>query len=155
MARVLGARLPARRRVLVYVVGSGLWLTGGLWLVFHHFLQRRGELGIGPHPLEPWWMKFHGAFALGALWVLGLLWGVHVVEGWALRKRRVSGAVLLGTLGLLTVTGYLLYYVGDEQAREVTGIVHWAVGLACAVVFIVHRFALWSLRRGRGGTPAA
>ena len=154
MARVLGARLPARRRVLVYVVGSGLWLTGGLWLVFHYFLQRRGEVGIGPHPLEPWWMKFHGAFALGALWVLGLLWGVHVVEGWALHKRRVSGVVLLGTLGLLTITGYLLYYVGDEGTREVIGIVHWTVGLACLVVFVVHRFALWSLRRGRGGAPA-
>ena len=146
------ARLRRSRRLGIYAVGAGLWLTGGLWLLFHYLLRRPGELGVAPHPLEPWWLTLHGAFAFASLWALGLLWGVHVVEGWALGKRRPSGVMLLAALGLLIVTGYLLYYVGDAPARDVTGVVHWGVGLACPAVFFVHRFtrrALGARRRVR------
>ena len=152
------ARLPPARRLGICVVGAGLWLTGGLWLIFHYFLQGPGAIGLSTHPLEPWWLRLHGAFAFASLWVLGLLWGVHVGEGWALRRRRLSGMVLFGLLGLLAVTGYLLYYLGDEQAREVAGIVHWGVGLACPGVFVAHRFrlrAVRALRRVRRSAAAA
>lgn len=149
------ARLPRTRRVGVYAVGAGLWLTGGLWLVCHYLLPRPGEPGVGPHPLEPWWLTLHGAFAFAALWVLGLLWGVHVVEGWALGKRRLSGVALLSAFGLLVVSGYLLYYLGNELAREVTGIVHWGVGLVSPAVFLGHRVTLRALRALRGNRENA
>jgi hypothetical protein len=133
------ARMSRRRRLGLYFVGLGLWLSGGLWLLFHHFLLRQGELGLSAHPLEPWWLKVHGALAFASLWVLGLLWGVHVREGWALRLRRPSGAVLLGALALLIVSGYLLYYLGNEDARAITSIVHWGVGLAVPIAYSAHR----------------
>ena len=50
-------------RLVVHVVGAGLWLTGALWLLFHYLLKRQGWLGA-VHPLESWWLRFHGAFAL-------------------------------------------------------------------------------------------
>ena len=143
------ARLPRVRRLGLYAVGAGLWLTGGLWLVFHYLVPRPGDLGVGPHRLEPWWLTLHGAFAFAALWALGLLWGVHVVEGWALEKRRRSGLALLGAVGLLVLSGYLLYYLGNARAREVTGVVHWGIGLSCPAVFLAHRFGLRALRAWR------
>ena len=56
---------------------------------------------------------------------------------------------LLGAAGLLVVSGYLLYYLGNERAREVTGIVHWGMGLSCPAVFLAHRVGPRALRAGR------
>ena len=75
------ARLTQRRRWMVYGVGGGLWLTGILWLIFHYFLARETALGPSPNPLEHWWLSLHGLFAFATLWVLGLLWGAHIVNG--------------------------------------------------------------------------
>src|SRR4029453_18717436 len=75
------ARVAALPRIVIYVVGTGLWLTGALWLLFHYLLKRQGWLG-GVQPLESWWLRLHGAFAFVAIWTFGLLWGTHVVPGW-------------------------------------------------------------------------
>ena len=38
----------------------------------------------------------------------------------------------------LTLTGYLLYYVGAEATRELMSIAHWAVGLAVPLLTGLH-----------------
>jgi hypothetical protein len=43
----------------------------------------------------------------------------------------------------LTITGYLLYYVGNETARSFLSIFHWGVGLGLPVL------AGWHIWRGR------
>lgn len=122
--------LSANHRRLIYGVGTGLWLSGGAWLIFHYFLVQNGEFGPTPHPLEPWWLKAHGAFAFAALWSFGLLWGIHIVNGWAVHRRRRSGGLLVGTLTWLVLSGYLLYYLSDERLRPIVSLLHWGVGLA-------------------------
>jgi hypothetical protein len=149
------ARLPQAQRLSVHVVGLGLWLSGALWLLFHHFVRRRGEFGWGPHPLEPWWLTLHGAFGFAAIWLLGLLWGVHVTAGWRTRRRRWSGALLAGVLVLLALSGYLLYYLGNERARAVVSVLHWAVGLACPGAFLAHRLRDLLRRRARRAVRVA
>ncbi|MEJ2083700.1 MAG: hypothetical protein P8Y94_16425, partial [Acidobacteriota bacterium] len=74
--------------MVIAVVGIGVVLTGGSWLLFHHFLVEQGEFGPEPTRLEPWLLTLHGAFAFAAVWVLGLLWGVHVTAAWPLSRRR-------------------------------------------------------------------
>ncbi len=128
-------------RLGLYLVGMGLWLSGALWLLCHYFGQSRGEFGMGPHPLEPWLLKLHGACAFGVIWVLGLLWGVHIAPGWAAGERRRSGAVMLGLALWLVLSGYLLYYVGQERLRAITGLLHWSVGLMIPVFLLAHRLA--------------
>jgi hypothetical protein len=128
-------------RLGLYLLGIGLWLSGGLWLICHYFGQRQGEFGMGPHPLEPWLLKLHGACAFGVIWALGLLWGVHIAPGLAAGERRRSGAVMLGLALWLVLSGYLLYYVGQEWLRAVTGLLHWAVGLLIPVFLFAHRLA--------------
>lgn len=130
-----------RFRIGLYIVGMGLWLSGGLWLLFHYFLQHPEQFGWSAHPLEPWWLRLHGAFALGGIWIFGLLWGVHIAPGWSTGERRRSGAVLTGILVWLVLSGYLLYYLGNEEARSIASLLHWATGLACPVVFAAHRLA--------------
>jgi len=59
-------RRQDRRRAAEARQGAGLWLTGALWLLFHYLLKRQGWL-VAVHPLETWWLRFHAAFAFGAI----------------------------------------------------------------------------------------
>jgi hypothetical protein len=129
------ARLSTPRRIGVYAIGFGLWASGGLWLLFHFFVEPHfGAM----HPLEPWWLKIHGAFGFAALWLFGLLWGVHVTKRWVAGRARWSGGAMVAILLCLTISGYLLYYSGDEDLRDTVSLIHWAIGLAAPLAFFIH-----------------
>jgi len=126
-------------RLTLYGASLGVWFSGGLWLLLHNFFLRRGEFGPEVNPLEPWCLKVHGAFAFAAVWFFGLLWGVHVTKLWPLSWRRWSGGAMAGIVALLTLTGYLLYYVGDDKVRSLVSVLHWAIGLVAPLFFAWHR----------------
>ena len=134
-------RLPRQRRWGVYTVALGIWGSGLAWLVVRYFLRRQGEFGPEVNPLEPWALKLHGAFAFATLWTLGLLWSVHILNGWGAKRRRWSGVALLSISLFLTLTGYLLYYAGGDEARAVISPLHWVAGLGAPALFLLHRFA--------------
>lgn len=145
-ARILPIRGPIGlgqvRRLIVYGIGLGVWTTGCLWLLFHYFMRQPTEFGFEVHPLEPVWLKLHGAFAFAALWTVGLLSANHIVNGWAAKRRRWSGAVLLAFVTIIITTAYLLYYSGAEDTRKYAAIIHWTMGIAVLIAFIGHRFRL-------------
>lgn len=132
----------SRSRVrIVYTIGLGLWLTGAVWLLSHYFMVQEGEFGPLPHPLEFWSIAAHGAFGFASLWLFGLLWSVHIPAGWRSFRRRWSGGVMFGVTAFLVVSGYLLYYLGMAEVISVVATLHWAVGLACPAMFLLHRFS--------------
>ncbi len=131
--------LGRRRRWAFYIVGIGVWLTGALWLLFHYFFVTQGEFGPTTNPLEPWWLKLHGAFAFAAVWIFGLLWGIHITKLLPTQRKRWSGSALTGVFALLIVSGYLLYYVGDDRFRPMISLLHWVIGLASPVALLGHR----------------
>ena len=137
--RVRKGTLGRRRRWLLYFIGAGVWLTGGLWLIYHYFLVKQGEFGPTANPLEPWWLRLHGMFAFASLWMFGLLWGIHITKLWPGTRRKWSGGLLTGFFLLLIVSGYLLYYVGDDSVRPYVSEIHWVFGLACPALFVWHR----------------
>ncbi len=139
-------RLSPARRLGLYAGALGLWLSGGLWLLFHYFVVHQGPFGPTVDPLEPWWLRIHGAFGFTGIWLFGLLWGVHMTKGWALGKRQWSGSILAGLVIWLIVSGYLLYYVGDEDIRSAVSVLHWALGLAAPAGFAIHRYGMWRRR---------
>jgi hypothetical protein len=126
-------------RLMLYAVSLGVWFSGGLWLLLHTLYFKRGEFGPEVNPLEPWCLKVHGAFGFAAIWLLGLLWGAHMTRMWPLSWRRRSGGVMAGVAVWLILTGYLLYYVGDDKARSIVSVLHWGVGLASPLFFFWHR----------------
>ncbi|MFT3726509.1 MAG: hypothetical protein QM759_01595 [Terricaulis sp.] len=136
-----GRLMPPGRKYATWTVCTLIWTTGVAWLLLHYFGQRQGAFGMEANPAEIWMLRMHGAAAFAALWLLGLLWGVHVVRGWEQHKRRVSGAILFGAALLLVVSGYLLYYLGDETARAAVSLLHWLLGVIAALLFLAHR--LW------------
>ena len=139
--------LPIRRRMIVYGIGGGVWLTGALWVVFHYFLMRPGQFGPAPHPLEWWWLASHGGFAFASLWLFGLLWGVHIPIGWRASRRRWSGGAMFALALFFIVSGYALYYVaGSDESMSIIAVLHWSIGLISPALFFLHHFA----RENRG-----
>ena len=145
-----GLRFSLRMRTTIYWISGLTWLTGVAWLVLHYYLRRRGDFGIEPHPLEPWSLKAHGLTAFAAIWLAGVLWASHIVPAWHRRKRPASGLTLAILLAVLIVSGYLLYYVGEDTIRSRVAVTHWALGLALPVSLVVHVLQKREKSRRRG-----
>ena len=131
-------QFSVRARIAIYSILGAAWVTGFGWLILHRFLRRPGEFGLVPHPLEPWAQRLHGASAFTALWLAGVLWTAHVVPAWRRKTRPPSGIAVLVVLVTLALTGYLLYYVANEDVRGGIALAHWAIGLAGPAPLIVH-----------------
>ena len=58
----------------------------------------------------------------------------------------VTGRRSFGSFGILTITGYGLYYAGGERLRAWTSWIHLAVGLALPLLLILH---IWLGKRTR------
>jgi hypothetical protein len=129
---------PGKSASIRSLEGCGCPAVCGWCCIF--FLASESEFGPQRHPLEPWWLKFHGAFAFAAIWLFGLLWGKHVCKAWPYGKGRWSGAALAGLLFWLMLSGYLLYYLGGEGARSIVSVLHWGIGFAAPLLLLWHRF---------------
>lgn len=145
-ARVAGTiRLSPGHEALVCGVLAALLLSGAVWLVFHYLLASADDLS--PHPAEAWSMRVHGGLAMATLLLVGGLLTQHSVPAWRRGLNRASGAWMAGTMLLLTVTGYLLYYAGTPALRDATSWLHWAAGLALPLVLGLHMLQAGRWRR--------
>lgn len=131
-------RLGPLHEAAVYASTAVLVISGALWLVLHHFVQSEGQFGPQIHPLEPWMLRVHGAGAMAALVVYGSLLPVHVRRAWARGRNLPPGITVIVCMLLLTLTGYLLYYAGNEELRPILSIAHWAPGLAAPLLLWWH-----------------
>jgi hypothetical protein len=134
-------RLGRWHQGTVYAATAALFASGIAWLVLHYFFALPGEFGPTLHPGEPWMLKLHGAAAMAGLLVYGSLMPVHIRRAWAIRRNIVLGIGLVMLMLLLTVTGYLLYYAGDETTRPVISALHWVVGLVVPALLAWHIFS--------------
>jgi hypothetical protein len=137
---------PTHRRY-GYAVLALLFLSGLAHFVLHRWFSAEGEFGPHPHPLEPWMLKLHGAAAMFALVLLGSLWRGHVRNSWRHRRNRGAGGIFLACVLLLAGSGYGLYYLGGDAARDWCRQLHIVVGLLAAPAFAAHVLRGLSERR--------
>jgi hypothetical protein len=93
-------------------------------------------------------LKLHGAAAMVALILLGALIN-HMRKGWKARKNRSSGLTLMLVILFLVITGYGLYYAGDEQLRSLISQWHAWIGLGLFLLLPAHALIGHALRRKR------
>lgn len=137
---------PRHRRIL-YVVSLVLLFSGAVWAWVHR-LDEQGSAGVTLRHLKPWLMKAHGFAAVGFVLLLGTLLSTHVRHSWHARKNRSNGAFFLSAMSLLTLSGYALYYLGDETWRNATSQFHLWLGLSSPLILF------WHIRSGRRATAA-
>ena len=140
-----GLQLSPRHRTALYVVGGLLLVTGAAWARLHQ-LDQAGQVSDGLRLLKHWLMETHGLAAVGFVLLLGTLLPGHVRRAWRVRKNRANGAFFLAAMAFLTISGYLLYYLGDESWRQGMSRFHLWLGLAAPFLLV------WHVRAGRRAT---
>ena len=139
--QVLG---PWHKRLL-YSAGAFLWLSGAVWLYFQYGVPAQEENLFQLHSIRAFLLKCHGAIAMVFLVVLGSVF-YHIPPGWQKKSQRVSGVTLITVCGLLIMTGWGLYYLGNEQWRNSTSLIHSVVGLLLPAFIFIH---VWKIVRQR------
>jgi cation transport ATPase len=80
----------------------------------------------------------HGLLAFVALLVLGALLPIHVRHGLRQHKNKRSGITLLCVFAVLTITGWGIYYLADEQWSLWTSVLHVLTALIVVCALPVH-----------------
>ena len=140
-----GLQITRPHRLTLYAVSLVLLVSGGAWAWIHH-LDEVGRAGNLLRLTNPWLLKAHGVAAVGFVLLLGTLIPVHIRHSWHARKNRPNGAFFLSAVGLLTISGYTLYYLGDEAWRSGASQFHLWLGLAAPILLFFH------IRAGRKAT---
>lgn len=148
-------QLGPLHRTAVYLSSALLLLSGAGWLVARYALRALAGDSDLPHPSELWWLRLHGAAVIGFLVAFGGLLPGHVLYGWRHHFNRSSGATLLAVASALALTGYGLYYAGDEHWRAVISTGHWCVGLLATAGLLWHVIAGRRLLRRSSVAEAA
>lgn len=117
-----------------------MFLTGLAWLALHYLFRPHGEFGDTVNPFEPWALRVHGLAVLLGLFLYGSLLRPHMIRAWQIRRNRVSGVIVTAIIGVLSLTGYLLYYSADERVRPFVSLTHWIIGLCIAAALPLHIF---------------
>ena len=136
-------QLSARHERWLYAVAGALLFSGVGWITAHYMLAGNGlvagfEFEGVPHPSELWWLRLHGASMIGFLVAFGALLPGHVARGWGRRRNRRSGIFMVAVVATLSLSGYGLYYLGDEATRPWISAVHWVIGLAAGAGLFLH-----------------
>jgi hypothetical protein len=157
-----GIKLSRLHQAVLYGAFLVLWVSGVSWYVLHDGLTWLGELPEDlSSPLPPVLLQIHGGAAMAALLVLGSLTPQHIKWAWTGKMNRGTGLLMLATQALLVVTGYALYYAGDEAMRNFASGLHLAIGAGFPLLLLWHilegrrRAAmLRGVRRDAGRRPA-
>ena len=113
-------------------------ISGITWLIGHYFLEIQGEFGPEKHPLEIWSLRLHGFFAMFGLLCLGMLLEHHIKTYLKHPRRWWTGLPLLAVWIWLVISGYLLYYLIDDQWHNAFSLGHWIVGLISVLAAYLH-----------------
>jgi len=92
------------------------------------------------------WRVSHGWSIPPFLIMFGVIWRVHILRGWRLRKNILSGLVTLFTFLVLTATGWLIYYSGSDEIQNLARTWHTWLGLAITFVLFLHAILGWRSR---------
>lgn len=130
-------------RLTAYFVVGALWLSGGLWLCLDQFFSEPGPFGSTPNFLEPPLLLIHGVLALSSLYLFGYMSARHVVRWWPERVRRLSGGAFTAILMGLTLSGFALFFVSDDQSQHVAILIHDVLGL----ISVIFAFQHWFMRQ--------
>ena len=139
-----GIQLSPRHQRWFYAVAVTLLLSGAVWVLLGWLAERNETRADFSQSLKPWMLKLHGAAAMAFLVAVGILIPTHIRRAWQVRRNRANGAFFVTVMALLTLTGYGLYYFGDDHWRSAASWTHLILGFAAPGLLVLH---IWIGRR--------
>lgn len=127
-------RIDPQFRWAIYIAFAVLFLTGAVWLVADALKESDEIWQQSAANL----LMVHGGAAMLALMLLGALVPLHLRRAWRARKNRITGTVMATFNVVLIVTAFGLYYAGSDVVRPWISRLHYGLGLALPVLFLVH-----------------
>ena len=127
-------RFSLRLKIWFYSIFGVLFFSGVIWLIVHYFRRNNGEYSS----LEPWLLRIHGAAAMISLLILGVLIPTHMDRGWKQDRNRGAGGIIVSLCLLMILSGYGLYYCGNDTLRLWISGFHSSAGCLLPVVLIWH-----------------
>ena len=124
-------RLPGWQRLPTYIVFAICALSGLLFFLRHDLYL--DIPGVETHS----YLVAHGTSAAFALLAIGAVLPGHLRVAWIARRNRLSGMAMLLVMGLLMLSGLMLYY-GSEEMRDAAVLTHWIVGGVAIAAFPLH-----------------
>lgn len=131
-------RLSPSNRYLIYSVLLLAWCSGVIFFVLQTWWVAAGEFGPEAHPWQYPILRFHGLIAFVAMIGFGFVLGAHGKPASRRKPRRTSGIVFASWILGSIISAYLLYYLGDEDLRQLVGYAHLGFGLAAPLVLAIH-----------------
>ncbi|MGH7953346.1 MAG: hypothetical protein ACREFE_15740 [Limisphaerales bacterium] len=130
-------------RRLLYTVSLTLLLSGIGFAWIQH-LDQEGRAGDTLLQIKTKLIAVHGFSAMFFVLLLGTLLVSHIQRAWLGRKNRPNGVLFLSAVGLLTLSGYALYYLGNESLRDADAQFHLWLGVVTPALLGWH---IWCGRR--------
>jgi hypothetical protein len=140
MKRARTVSLPGPVKTAFSTGTVGLFITGSVWWWMNRYVRTEGLFGPEHSAAEVWMLKLHGAFAMLFLVAWGAVLVRHVPEAWNTHRNRASGVALISLAAILALTGWGLYYLGDETARKAASRVHLVAGFILPATLLLHLF---------------
>ncbi len=132
-------KIESAHKRFFYSVCLVLWLSGALWLYVRYCLRTSVDITDQSYSYLSLLLKIHGAAAMVFLVVWGALL-YHIFPGWNNRRQRPSGVSMVITCLVLILTGWGLYYIGNDGLRNLTSLMHSIFGIIFPVVIFFHVF---------------
>jgi len=135
---LITSRIPWRFRLGLFTALAVAWCSGVCFFVLSRWFAIEGEFGPEKHPWQQPALMIHGAAAFFMMVGYGALLFAHAPLAWRLRRLRVLGLCLVSAIGLQMLTGYLLYYLANEELRGLVGNTHAAIGFSLPFLLASH-----------------
>ncbi len=145
MSRTRKEILRPPQKMIFYVVCGLLWLTGVVWIYFCYCVHIEVDFGIQTHPAQTIMLRIHGAAAMIFCIILGTML-YHIRPGWKQKLQRFSGLSLIIVCIFLILSGWGLYYEGNEQLRNFISTVHSVLGIIFPGIVFFH---VWRIIQDR------
>lgn len=116
-----------------------LVITGALWLYFDSFVLVETKIGMQKHPWQSLILINHGVGSWLFIGLLGWLLGRHLPFVWPQNRKRTSGIILTTLVFITSLSGFGLYYLSAEMAREWISLLHWTFGFGFIGLMLIHR----------------
>jgi len=111
-----------------YSVFAILFFSGAIWILIRY------------SDFAPWLLRIHGAAAMASLVMLGVLIPVHMRRAWERKRNQGTGIVMVALCLSMILSGYGLYYCGDELLRAWLSGFHSVSGCLLPMILVWHIF---------------